>query len=165
MWLEAKSLAWDLTTEAGKIEFAQDLARFGNGDAPGLLIVGLATKKVAGIDSLRKGPGLHFDRRVAQRHHKVLDQRLYPPLDGLIIEIVPDENEGELLCFYIPKQPEELKPFLVHGVLVGSKVEGAFFSVVRRRDEHSLAVTPQSLYAQIATGRALIRSNSVSRPE
>jgi hypothetical protein len=162
-WLEAKSLAWDLTTEAGKIEFAQDLARFGNGDVTGLLIVGLATKKVAGVDSLTKGPGQHFDRKVAQRHHKVLDQRLYPPLDGLLIEIVPDDNEGELLCFYIPKQPDELKPFLVHGVIVGSKVEGAFFSVVRRRGEHSLAVTPQALHAQIATGRALLRSNPEPR--
>jgi hypothetical protein len=37
-----------------------------------------------------------------------------------------DAPEGSnLLVVHIPPQPEELKPFLVHGAIVGGKVEGA----------------------------------------
>jgi hypothetical protein len=156
-WLEVKTLGWDLSTDAGKIELAQDVARFGNGDGDGLMLVGIATKKESGSEVLVRGPGLQFTAKDVQRHHQVIDARVYPPLQGLIVEAVPDGRGGELLAFWVPAQPEELKPFLVHGAIIGHKMEGAFISVVRRRGEHSIADTPQALHAQIAAGRALLR--------
>lgn len=156
-WLEVKSLAWDLSTDAGKIELAQDVARFGNGDVDGLLLVGIGTKKVSGAELLVQGPGLTFSAKDVQRHHQVIDARVYPPLQGLVVDAVPDGRGGDLLAIWLPAQPEELKPFLVHGVVIGGKTEGAFISVVRRRGEHSIVDTPQALHAQIAAGRALLR--------
>jgi hypothetical protein len=156
-WLEAKTFGWDLSTDAGKIELAQDVARFGNGEQDAVIIVGMATSKVSGTEVLVRGPGQTFNARVAQRHHQVLDQRMFPPVEGLRVEALADQHDGQLLCLFIPRQPEELKPFLVQGVIVGEKVEGAFISIVRRRGEHSIAVSPAALHAQIAAGRALLR--------
>ena len=82
---------------------------------------------------------------------------MFPPVEGLRVEALADQHDGQLLCLFIPRQPEELKPFLVQGVIVGEKVEGAFISIVRRRGEHSIAVSPAALHAQIAAGRALLR--------
>jgi hypothetical protein len=156
-WLEVKVQGWNLSTEAGKIELAQDVARFANGDTAGLLLVGLGTKRPKGVEIVVRGPGLRFTAKDAARHHQILDRRIFPPVDGLRIRPVDDGHGGDLLAFYIPIQSSELKPFLVHGVIVGGKVEGAFFSVVRRRGEHSIPVTAEALHAQIAAGRALLR--------
>lgn len=155
-WLEVKVQAWDLTTDAGKIELGQDVSRFANSDGPGLMLVGLATKKSAGHELVQRGPGQSFTAKDATRHHQVVDQRVFPPVDGLDVRVVPDGHGGDLLAFFVPAQPLELKPFLVHGVIVGGKVEGAFFSVVRRRGEHSIPITAQALHAQLAAGRAFL---------
>ena len=161
-WLEAKARAWDLTELAGRIELAQDVSRFANGDSGAVLVVGFGTKKVAGVDTLIQGPGLTFSARDVDRVHKVLDQRVHPPIHNLQVQTVADGRGGNLLCIYIPRQPEELKPFLVHGAIVGGKVEGSFISIVRRRGEHSIAVGPASVHAALAAGRALLRGNDAA---
>jgi hypothetical protein len=121
------------------------------------MLVGVGTKKVDGAEVLVRGPEQRFSASQAQRHHQVIDDRVYPPVQGLRIEAVTSGPVSDLLAFYVPAQPEELKPFLVHGVVVGDKIEGAFMSVVRRRGEHSITDSPQALHAQIAAGRALLR--------
>jgi hypothetical protein len=57
----------------------------------------------------------------------------------------------------VPPQPEELKPFLVHGAILEGKVEGAFVSIVRRRGEHSVPITAPAIHAMLSAGRALLR--------
>jgi hypothetical protein len=159
-WLEVKVQGRDMSADAGKIELAQDVARFANGDGPGLMLVGLATKKIAGQELVQRGPGQSFAAKDAPRHHKEVDRRVYPPVDGLDVQVVPDGHGGDLLAFFIPAQPLELKPFLVHGAVVGGKIEGAFFSVVRRRGEHSIPITAQALHAQLAAGRAFLNQQA-----
>lgn len=73
-------------------------------------------------------------------------------------------GEGNLLVVHIPPQPEKLKPFLVHGAIVGGKVEGAFISIVRRRDEHSVPITAPAIHAMLAAGRALLRRGELPHP-
>ena len=60
----------------------------------------------------------------------------------------------------VPPQPEELKPFLVHGAIVDGRVEGTFISIVRRRGEASIPMTAPMIHAQIAAGRALLRGDT-----
>jgi hypothetical protein len=45
-------------------------------------------------------------------------------------------DDGMLILIDVPPQPEELKPFLVHGAIVDGRAEGAFVSIVRRRGRH-----------------------------
>ena len=59
---------------------------------------------------------------------EVLDARIVPPVDGLIVEAFATSATDSLLAIYVPKQPAEMQPYLVHGAIAEGKVEGAFFS-------------------------------------
>ena len=63
-------------------------------------------------------------------------------------------------------QPEELKPFLVHGAVTAEgETEGSFISIVQRRGEGSVPITAPMIHATLAAGRALLRgSASADRP-
>jgi hypothetical protein len=166
-WLEAKARGYDLGIDAGRIELAQDVARFANGETAGLLVIGLKTKKVGGIDTILKmSPSL--DRYDAGRYHRAIDGRLFPPILGLAvrnIEVALSANrKGHLLTILVPEQPEEMKPFLVHGAIVRGNVEGAFISIVQRRGEHSVPVSPETIHSTLAAGRALLRRGELAQP-
>jgi hypothetical protein len=159
-WLEAKRQGYDFSTDHGKIELAQDVARFANGDNSGILVVGLQTRKRRGEEVITKTcPAL--DAFNTARYHQIIDARLFPPVQGLVVRDVPARVDGgrtgHMLAIYLPTQPDELKPFLVHGAVVRGKVEGAFISIVQRRGEHSIPVTAQGIHATLAAGRALLR--------
>lgn len=160
-WLEVKARMWDLESVTGRIELAQDVSRFANGLKDALLLVGVASKKSGGRDVLIQGPGLALADGDVERVHKILDARIHPPIDGLEVFITPDGHGRQLLAILVKAQPEELKPFIVHGAIVDGKVEGGFFSIVRRRGEHSIPVSPESLHSMIAAGRALLRGASI----
>jgi hypothetical protein len=161
-WLECKSQAPPIDTDAGRIELAQDVARFANSDAPALLVIGPVTKRRGGHDTITsiKASPLKYD---TGRFHRAVDQRVFPPIDGLVIENATvgaaDGNDGYVMVIFIPAQVEELKPFLVHGAIVAGKVEGAFISIVRRRGEDTIPVRPESIHATLAAGRALLRGH------
>jgi hypothetical protein len=157
-WLEAKSVAYDLGTDRAKIELAQDVARFANSERGGLIIVGAKAKRwsdgerIVGLNPLKVAPS-------SQRYHGVIDHRVHPPIEGLEVIAVSIRAMagGHLLVVHVPPQPEELKPFLVHGAIVAGRVEGAFISIVRRRGEQSIPIEASAIHAQLAAGRALLR--------
>ena len=159
-WLEAKRQGYDFSTDHGKIELAQDVARFANGANPGILVVGLQTRKRRGEEIITKTcPAV--DAFNTARYQQIIDARLFPPVQGLVVRNVPARigggRSGHMLAIYLPTQPDELKPFLVHGAVVKGKVEGAFISIVQRRGEHSIPVTAQGIHATLAAGKALLR--------
>jgi hypothetical protein len=156
-WLEAKRQHYDLTSLPGKIALGQTVARFANAEEGGIVVVGLETRAtVAGDDVIRKVTPTPHDPRIVRRYQHVLHDRLYPPPDGLRIERVA-QPDGDIILIDIPPQPEELKPFLVHGAVVDGKVEGAFISIVRRRGDGSIPVTAPMIHATLVAGRALLR--------
>lgn len=57
----------------------------------------------------------------------------------------------------LPPQPEEMKPYLVHGAFVHGKVEGSYFTIVRRSGEDGLPVHAAQVHNMLVTGRALLR--------
>jgi hypothetical protein len=71
-------------------------------------------------------------------------------------------DDGMLILIDVPSQPEELKPFLAHGGIVGGKVEGAFISIVRRRGESSILITEPMIHSTLAARRALLRRGAGS---
>ncbi|MGH8951943.1 MAG: hypothetical protein ACRDX9_11005 [Acidimicrobiia bacterium] len=156
--LECKSTGYDLSSAADKIEFGQDVARFANSDRGGILVLGLKTKsdtkgdRIVSVHPLPSAPK-------ASRYHKILDRMIFPPVEGLTVEAVSAIPGGpsSLVVIDVPPQPEELKPFLVSGAVVHGRVEGAFISIVQRRGEHSVPVSPPAIHAALAAGRALLR--------
>lgn len=119
-WLDAKSEEYDLTSTRGKISLAQAVARFAiyNAEEGGLIVVGAKAKKIPGGEVIREVRGIvprHSDTRA--RYLRVLDHHLYPPAFGIRIDLIPAEGERALIAIDIPPQPEEQKPFLVHGAI------------------------------------------------
>lgn len=160
-WLDAKKQDYDLDNDRGKISLAQDVARFANGEEGGLIVVGMATKKSRGTETISATCPVPPPSHGVRRHSQTIDARVFPPVDGLTVEEVR-HHSGVLILVHVPPQPEELKPFLVHGAIVGERFEGAFISIVRRRGEESVPITAQAIHSTLAAGRALLRRGDIN---
>jgi hypothetical protein len=100
---------------------------------------------------------------MVRRYQYAIERCLFPPPDHLSIESVDMPENGMLILIDVPLQPEELKPFLVHGALVDGQVQGAFISIVRRRGESSIPITAPMIHSTLAAGRALLRRGELPR--
>ncbi|WP_187415040.1 helix-turn-helix domain-containing protein [Nonomuraea sp. PA05] len=153
-WVEVKRQDYS-PGPRGDIEFGQDVARFANSENGGLLVLGVDEKK-DGKGSRIKGLHLIRDGISEDRRRKILDSVVYPPIAGLRVhhlEMEDRRGRGSVVVVEVPAQKDELKPFLVNGVIVGDKVEGAFIGIVRRRGEDSITVNIAELHAMITRGR------------
>lgn len=154
-WLEAKSAPWDLTTEGGRIEASQDVARFAN-EAGGLIVVGATTKHRSDDEVIVRVGGIRPGLLSLRRLRMILDAHVYPPVDALDLAEVPLKGSGNVIVLIsIPGQKEAAKPFIVHGAIVDGRVEGAFISIVRRRAEGSITIDPREIHAWLVAGRRL----------
>ena len=161
-WLEAKRQHYDLQSLGGRVSLAQAVARFCNSEEGGLVVVGAKTKDKGAGDLIVGITPMPVDQKVKRKYQQALHNHLYPPPDGIQIHVVPHPG-GELVLIDIPPQPEELKPFLVHGAVVDGNGEGAFISIVRRRDDVSIPTTAAMIHSTIAAGRALLRNGENRR--
>ncbi len=161
-WLDVKSAHYNLQSSSGKISIAQAVARFANAEHGGIVVVGMRAKKVPGGETISSICPVPVDGRTLRSYQTAIEQHLYPPPDYLDIETVPADG-GQLVILHIPPQPEEHKPFLVHGAIVDGKIEGAFISIVRRRGESSIPITAPAVHATMAAGRALLRRGELPK--
>lgn len=165
-WFEVKAQAYNIGApgaagERQKIELAQDVARFANGETDALLVIGLREGKGArkhAVDAVAPVPISALD---VDQYQAVLDSKIIPPVDGLRLEQIESGHGRGLLLISVPRQARELQPFLVHGAIVADKTEGAFFSIVRRRGEGSIVTTAAQIHAYIVAGRAFLRNEPV----
>lgn len=163
-WLEVKSRGYQLgapspTGERAKIELAQDVARFANGDCDAMLVIGFEESTANGSAKLGAVRPVSLNDIDVDRYRKVIDGRVVPPVEGLTIERVDLGNNHGLLIISVPRQPPELQPYLVHGAIAGERTEGAFISIVRRRGEGSITISAQQIHAYIVAGRAYLRAH------
>lgn len=164
-WLEVKSQEYDLTTTRGTIALAHTVARFCNAEFGGVVLIGAHTHKAHGEERIRSVRGVRAGRGRPARYQQVLNQRLYPPPYALSIEQLDAPDGLSLILIDIPPQPEELKPFLVHGaILPEGSTEGTFISIVQRRGEGSIPITAPMIHASLAAGRALLRGTTTPPP-
>lgn len=146
------------TGKRAKVELAQDVVRFANGDVDAILIIGYREASGSGnmIGSLTPVVDTAFN---IQQIQDLLDARIVPPVDGLVIEKFPVTDADSVLAIFVPKQPNEMQPYLVHGAIAEGKIEGAFFSIVRRRGEGSITTSPQQIHAYIVAGKRYLRGS------
>lgn len=160
-YLEAKTAMhpiWVAGTpgEKAKIELAQDVARFANSDVDAVLVIGY--RETNGGDNEIGTLTPVADRYLNPTQiRRVLDARIVPPLDGLVVETFQVTAAESVLAVYVPKQPSEMQPYLVHGAIAEGTVEGNFFSIVRRRGEASIATSAQQIHACIVAGKRYLR--------
>lgn len=144
--------------EKGKIELAQDVARFANSNVDAVLVIGYREVSGGGNEIGTLTPVADQYLNVAQIR-EVLDARIVPPLDGLLVETFKVTRGESVLAVYVPRQPSEMQPYLVHGAIAEGKVEGAFFSIVRRRGEASITTSAQQIHAYIVAGKRYLRES------
>jgi hypothetical protein len=159
-WLEVKRQHFEMKGGRGKVRLAQTVAQFANHPDGGVVVIGMATKKVAGADTIHALTPVPRDPTMRRRYTQALQNHLYPPPEGLVVEVVEVEG-GSLLFIEVPPQPEELQPFLVQGAILDGEVHGGFISIVRRRDDESVATTAAAIHSTLAAGRALLRRGEI----
>lgn len=155
-WLEVKRQHYDLNSEYGKIRLAQTVAQFANTESGGVVVVGLESKKRDGLDTINAVTPMPHDRNIRRKYVQIINTRVYPPIEQLNVETVPVPN-GDLLLIEIPPQVEELKPFFVHGAIIGDQTLGTFISIVQRGDEEVVSSHPAAIHSMLAVGRAFLR--------
>ena len=159
-WLEAKSQPWNMETDLGKVELAQDVARLANGGG-GVIVVGAGTRKEDGKETIARVDGVRSDLFRPHRIRMTVDARVYPPVEGIKVGRA-EIRESSLSVGYIqvpPQDPGRL-PFVVHGAIVGRRVEGSFISIVRRRGDQSISVRAEEMHAWLSAGRRLLRRSA-----
>jgi len=157
-WFEAKSQAWDLSTDFGKLELARDVARFANAPSGGLIIVGAATKKADGEETVSAVRGIDAARFLIQRARSVIEHRVYPTIAGLAIRTRPIASSDLCVAYLlIPPQDLALQPFLVRSAITGKSIDGTAISIVSRRGSGSESVGVEEFHALLAAGRRALR--------
>lgn len=160
-WLDVKSQGYDLAEDFKRVELARDVAAFANSEHGGILLVGASTRSIGGTDVITKVAPVPVDSINPRRYRAVIDARVVPPVEHLGVEAVRDSTSHGYLIITIPPQPEQHKPFLVHGAVVAKRVEGTYISVVRRRGEDNMPINAISLHSMLAAGRAALARPSV----
>lgn len=160
--LEVKSTIYNINApgHAGdrqKIELAQDISRFANGETNAILIMGYAEDRSNGISQVGQFVSVDLTKFDAAQYQSILDARIVPPVVGLTIEQVSTGGDSGVAFIYVPRQPEEMQPYLVQGAIVGEKIEGAFFSIVQRRGEASITTNASQIHGYIIAGKAFLR--------
>lgn len=165
-WLDVKSSPYQINAQEpactrSKIELAQDVARFANGDCDAILVIGFREKKEGKTTRLANLTPVPLSDVDPDQYRAVIDGRIIPPVDGLLVERIDMGNGQGVLMISVPPQPREMQPYLVHGAVAGDKIEGDFFSIVRRRGEASITTTAAQIHAYIVAGKAFLRSSEV----
>jgi hypothetical protein len=149
--LEAKR-PMKLDVELSKLELSKDVAAMANTTAGGIIVIGAGTRKVDGrdvIQCLYRFPATE----AVQKVRGILQKRIYPPIADLQVEAVTADT-GELLIIDIPSQPNELKPFMIHGISISGNVREIFFSIPQRQGENTIFLTLPAIHARLLAGQA-----------
>lgn len=167
-WFDAKAdhYLYNRSSE-GRIKLARAVAQFCNGEHGGLVVVGARARGRHGahgewVTDLTPVP---VDGKTQRHYRDALEKHLFPFPQGLTIDIVdaPGKPGQGYVVLSLPPQPEEVKPYLVHGAFVAGKAEGSYFTIIRRSGEDGLALHPSQVHNMLVTGRALLRHGIIPR--
>ncbi|MFD1938774.1 helix-turn-helix domain-containing protein [Nonomuraea mangrovi] len=156
--LEVKRTYFGKPAPIWKVALAQAVSSFANAEKGGVLIIGMSTEtNENGDDIIKALTPLEANPGRRQQHLKILNERIFPPIEGLEVGVVEVEG-GDIVYVVVPPQAEELKPFIVHGGIVEGHEPSNTFSITRRRGDHTIPVDVASLHSTIVSGRTFIRS-------
>jgi hypothetical protein len=156
VWFEAKGGEYSIKDELPAHELAKDVSALANRADGGILVLGLVTRKRGGVDTVAKVQSLPLTQLAPGRYRGLLDRLIFPPPEDLVIETVETEPGRGVMFILIPPQPEVLPPFLVTGAIKDGKLLGNHFSLVRRRDDETVATGSAVVHGWMVAGRAAL---------
>lgn len=164
-WLEAKSTPYDLrpaSSKPWKLEIAKDIAQFANAEAGGLLVIGLRTRRIDGIDTIDQITAFPPDSKRVQSYRDTIKERIYPPIVGLELDAV-QINGSHVIYAFVPPQRDDNKPYLVSGTVIDDGVyESQGITIVRRHGDASITITAREIHSALAAGAAVLRNRGRS---
>jgi hypothetical protein len=139
------------------LELAKDVAAFANG-VGGLIVIGARTEEIRYGERLSEINAIPLSRIDLQQVRDVLDEWVYPIVEGLEVGVVAKESDAEkgIAYIYVPMQAQERRPFLVAGTEVAGRVSSVFVSVPRRRDDDTIYSDVASLHGLLLAGRLAV---------
>lgn len=162
-WLDVKRIGYELQyKDKDAYELACDIASFANSPTGGLIVIGLESTKTRGKDVISTVTPCGPQTLSVQRYFSIAKEKVIPPVEGLEID-THEYDPGELMTIFIPPQPEEIRPFLVRGALVGGKVKGSFFSMPQRRGDSKWDSSPEAVHSLLVAARAILRVSGQGR--
>lgn len=141
--------------DPGKFEMAKDVCAFANSSG-GYILIGLRTKQSA----LHHGDEVERVRAVAQtlvntmQYVNILDDWCYPAVESLSVRFHPSEGDATkgLIAIAIPRQREEMKPFLIRRSFDGPKQVGTLFGYVERKRDANAPLSLVDLQKALRSG-------------
>lgn len=154
-WLEVKRAPYrDLPEE--QLELAKDVASFANRGG-GLLLIGLKSKADTQGDRITAVNECRLDDGSVKLYRRTIEKHIYPRIEDVNVAAVPgaSSNQG-IMMIEIPRQAEGKKPFLVHGVLVGDRVAGAYFGLPTRRGDDTEYLDIRVVHSYLRAGQSYL---------
>jgi hypothetical protein len=154
-WLEVKAAPYR-DSPIDEIELAKDVAARAN-QGGGLLIIGLKTKKDRDGDRIHAVNECLLGDVSSRRYRRVISRRVYPAVKNLAITQVPGTTPGKgVVLIEIPAQDDGDKPFLVHGVILDGRVQGAYFALPVRAGADTEFVDIRVLHGRLRAGTSYL---------
>lgn len=164
VWLEVKSEPYKLRkNELQKFELAKDVAALGNTPDGGLLVIGLATTKRAGIDTISAVRPVPVEMVSSESYRDTINAHIYPPPAGLTVELLPMHGETALLLTSVPAQPPENLPLMVVGARVADRVLSTHASIPTRVGDETILTHPAGIHSLLVAGRAALARDLAHR--
>jgi hypothetical protein len=155
---EAKTVAYELSTHETRYELAKDVAAFSNGGEEGLLVCGLKTKTIRGTDIVVAATPVELSSVRPRDWIRRIRNLVVPAPEGLRVSVVPRGGARGYVLIEIPRQPENLKPFLIR---VGRRKTGRIvetdITVPIRIGEDTDYADAAALHGMLAAGRVALR--------
>jgi predicted HTH transcriptional regulator len=158
LWLEAKSVLYDLNKPEDRYELAKDVSAFANAEG-GFLLIGFeedqtdVTRPVPIIASLAPFPLTAFP---VQKYLGMLDHYIHPELEGLRVYWKPDGEASKtgVGIIEVPPQAVERKYFLISNVVEENRpIKEIVVGLVQRRDTDNIPMDRNQLYQLMQQGK------------
>ncbi|MBI2177070.1 MAG: ATP-binding protein [Candidatus Tectomicrobia bacterium] len=153
---DCKSSPYQLDNNNQKFEMAKDACAFANANG-GIILIGARTRRSDvhsedEIEALSPFPGdlINFERCLS-----IVDTQTFPRIEHIEAKWFPSSsNDGRgVAAFIIPKQPEELKPFLLTKPMEGDiQTSGFTFGYAERRRAGTSHMNIQQFHSQLKMG-------------
>jgi hypothetical protein len=156
-WLDGKRSPYRLEIESQRWELAKDVASFANSETGGLIVTGARTTSSRDGDMVQSVTEFELNLMVPGRYRRILAARIHPRVEGLEVGTVASSGTRGVGYIFIPPQREELKPFVVSGMVVSGEVRGTHVCIPVRDGEDTRYAEGTEIHALLQAGRAALQ--------
>ncbi|WNI20264.1 AlbA family DNA-binding domain-containing protein [Actinacidiphila sp. ITFR-21] len=152
-WMDVKSAPYMVDEgPRPKEELVKDVAGFANTATGGLLIIGFKAIKANGVETVSEVNAVPRTLVDTETYRKLIDERVYPHIEGLELKWVECGNGKGVLSIDIPAQPASARPFVIPPPTRKDSPSVAGLAVPVRRGDQTVFWSRQETHRQLSAG-------------